>query len=434
MVTVPFPFDPDWTNGITERLSWLTAIQTSRTGAEQRQALRVGPRRQIDIPLVLTGGERSYFDTLLARQGGSTWYAPIPHEQLFFGYIYPGQTVFPFDTTYREIRVGSNLMVRGDTFHAEMLQVTSVAADGIVTTPTVYGYTGARLVPTFQAVIAEKVSASRQTARTMTATVRFASVEATVWPVTARTLATFGATYAVPPGIGKPVYPILTKEPNSVSALDYGFERMWSTIDNNQSTPVYADKAGREFTSQQYAWFLYGPQERRDFRDLLFTLQGRAKPIWVPTFNDDLAIGYGYENVMGFPTTAIPDREYYARFTRDGTVTGFTTSAYNTGTRVPPETFDSDAILRNSFMSLKRLDVDDIEFQHFADLDGVATVTATFRDAPDIRQPLDFAAQGYGSSGYWPGATDTGTKAPATNASTGLTDVLTITGPAGGGS
>lgn len=431
MVTIPFPFDPDWTNGITERLSWLTAIQTSRTGAEQRQALRVAPRRQIDIPLVLHGGARSYFDTLLARQGGSTWYAPIPHEQIFYGYVYPGQTAFAFDTTYREIRVGSNLMVRGDTFHVEMIQVTSVSADGIVTTPTVYEYAAARITPTFQAVIAEKVSASRQNARTMTATVRFSSVEPMVWPTTARSLAAFGATYQT--ASGKPAYPILTKEPNSVNVLDYEFERMWSSVDNSMSVPLYIDKAGREFTSQQYAWFLNGPQERRDFRDLLFALQGRAKPLWVPTFNDDFSTTLGYENVMGFPTTPIPDREYGAQFTRAGVVTGFAASAYNTGTRIPPETFADATILRRSFMSLKRLDVDDIEFLHYADLDGVATVTALFRDAPDIRQPLNFAVQGFPNSGYWPGAADTGTRAPATNASTGLTDVLTITGPAGGG-
>jgi hypothetical protein len=87
-MTLPFPFPPDWSNTITERLSWLTAIQKSPTGAEQREALRLTPRRAIDYPLMLDAMERSYFDVLLAQNGGGKWWVPIPHEEVRVGEVF----------------------------------------------------------------------------------------------------------------------------------------------------------------------------------------------------------------------------------------------------------------------------------------------------------------------------------------------------------
>jgi hypothetical protein len=79
---------------ITERLSWLTAIQTSPTGAEQREALRLTPRRAIDIRCMLDAMERSYFDVLLAQNGGGKWWVPIPHEEVRVGEVFVTQDEF----------------------------------------------------------------------------------------------------------------------------------------------------------------------------------------------------------------------------------------------------------------------------------------------------------------------------------------------------
>lgn len=427
VASIAFPFRPDWTDGITERLSWLTAIQTSRSGAEQRQALRVAPRRQLDIPILLTDQERSYFEIIMARNGGVPWRVPLVQEEVQVGFTPSGTTTFEFDVAYREIAVGTKMLVRGmDGLHSEIVEVTSVASDHIDTTATVVGYSMATIAPTFLGVLAEKVEMARRTGRILTGTARFLAVEPMVWPVASRALVGFSTTYQD--------YPVLTQEPNAVKDLTHTFERMWGTVDNSQSMPRHVDKAGRQFTSQQYEWFLHGRQEQQDFRDRLFYMQGRCKPFWMPTFNDDIAPGTGYPNPLGFESTPPPGRENSIRFNRDGTVVCLAASAYATGDRIPIAPLDSATILRISFMSLKRLDVDDIELLHHSNTDGVATVTAIFRDAPDLRVPLDFNGVGFSQSGYWPGVFDTGTRATAVNPSTGLTDVLTITGIAGGGS
>jgi hypothetical protein len=71
-------------------------------------------------------------------------------------------------------------------------------------------------------------------------------------------------------------------------------------------------------------------------------------------------------------------------FHTDGTVTFATLPAFP---GEPPPVFSKGNVTRGSFMSLKRLDVDDIEIQHYTDLEGPATVSVIFRDAPDLRMP-----------------------------------------------
>jgi hypothetical protein len=395
-MTLPFPFPPDWSNTITERLSWLTAIQKSPTGAEQREALRLTPRRAIDYPLMLDAMERSYFDVLLAQNGGGKWWVPIPHEEVRVGEVFVTQDEFFFDASYREIGVGSKLLLRGNAFRCEMLTVTAITPYSVQTTGVQQSYPVATLTPTFLGVISDKVTASRPTARVYTATVRFTSLDPTIWPVTAHSVSSLPI---VPyPGASGATFPILTMPPNAVNSLEYDYERIWSVVDNATSIPVYTDKAARQFTSQKYEFFLVGGAERRDFRDLLYALKGRCTPVWVPTFNDDVSIGYGYPNPMQLPTSPpIPGRQYYALFHTDGTVTFATLPAFP---GEPPPVFSKGNVTRGSFMSLKRLDVDDIEIQHYTDLEGPATVSVIFRDAPDLRIPKTLYSLPFNSANY----------------------------------
>jgi hypothetical protein len=158
-MTLPFPFPPDWSNTITERLSWLTAIQKSPTGAEQREALRLTPRRAIDYPMMFDSVERNYFDVLLAQNGGGKWWVPIPHEEVRVGEVFVTQNEFFFDASYREIAVGSKLLLRGDAFRCEMLTVTAITPYSVQTTGVQQSYPVATLTPTFLGVISDKVTA-----------------------------------------------------------------------------------------------------------------------------------------------------------------------------------------------------------------------------------------------------------------------------------
>lgn len=386
MTIIPvWPFAPEWTNPISETLEWLTAIQASVIGAEQRQALRPFPRRTFDMPFQLHELERSYFEVLINKYGGGQWQVPMPHEGVRISSPVPAGTFsFTFDATYREFRATSNAILIGDdAFSTELVEVTSISDTGITTMPTVRNYdNGCTIYPAMLAQITDKITASRKAGRVYTGTIRFQSAEPVIWPTATRDLATTVFSYDG----GSHTYPVLTEEPNAIEDLDYIFERLNKVVDNSTSIPKYTDKGVQAFTSQKYSWFLVGRKAQQDFRDLLFTLKGRQGAIWVPTFNDDLGPTGKYPDPNGLVATTFINRSIALQFLRGGTFNVITMGPYTTGDRVPPAIFDSSTVYRTSYMSLKRLDVDSIEILHYLDADGVATVSAIFRDAPDERQ------------------------------------------------
>jgi hypothetical protein len=70
-------FPPDWTEPIEERLSFLTDILTSRSGLEQRRALRISPRRSFNARFIVEGDNRSALDFMLASGSANAWSLPI---------------------------------------------------------------------------------------------------------------------------------------------------------------------------------------------------------------------------------------------------------------------------------------------------------------------------------------------------------------------
>jgi hypothetical protein len=137
---------------------------------------------------------------------------------------------------------------------------------------------------------------------------------------------------------------------------------MWSVVDNDTSIPVYTDKPRGSSPRRNTSSFWSGPPNA-GFRDLLYALRkARSTPLWVPTFNDDISLGYGYPNPMGLPIrrslgesiTCCSVSTARLRSRRYRLIDGSRRRYSAIGT-----------FSRGSFMSLKRLDVDDIEIQHY---------------------------------------------------------------------
>lgn len=383
-----WPFDIDWSGSVSEILEWKTAVLSSPLGAEQRFSSRIGPRRQLDLPYVVTGQERSLFDLCVMARGGTTrWVVPLPHEIAHCGSVTAGQTVFTLDTTDREFFLGGHVILRDDSSHVEALGIAGVAPGSVTTTtPALLNYTAASsITPAVFGVLADAVTSSRETAQVQHGTVRFAVQEPNYWPPLTHTP---GVLPTYDGGAGGFAYPVLLREPNAITALDFSYERRWTNLDNDTGIPQYVDTAQRGFASQKYSWFLEGAAEQTAFRDLLYRLAGMRSPMWVPTFNDDVAPGHGYISPQGlFGSSVIPGRDRVITFNRDGSyaISGSAAEVGDAG--LPPWQFDFGTARRISFISLKRLATDSVEIVHHSDLKGVATVSLVLRDAPDLRVP-----------------------------------------------
>lgn len=415
-----WPFEADWTNPISETLSWLTAIQQSPTGSEQRQSLRITPRRQLDFPVQLYGEERAYFEVMLSKFGRGKWYVPLPQDEVRVeaGALLSGTTSLPIDANFHEIIPGSFLVVRASCYLIELVEVTSVGSGTIGISALVNSYpAGAAIAPAFVGQISEAVKMSRITTRIFSGTVRFTALQQNAWPIADAALATYALTYTD--------FPVLTQEPNAAEPLDYSWETMVKTVDDGIGIPVFTDTALRPFTTQKLSWFLYGKQERQQFRDFLYAARGKTIPFWVPTFNDDLNYDQ-YPDPFGLLAT-VPGKTAALLFNRDGTFMPISTAGK--AGLIWKENFDGNTVVyKTSFMSLKRFDVDDFEFLHYGNDPAVTTVTALMRDAPDTRTATEVTSHTFSHSGY----VETGSTVAATNTPTDVTAVITITGPEGG--
>jgi hypothetical protein len=93
-----------------------------------------------------------------------------------------------------------------------MLTVTAITPYSVQTTGVQQSYPVATLTPTFLGVISDKVTASRPTARVYTATVRFTSLDPTIWPVTAHSVSSL------------PIVPLPWSLRGNVSDIDHAAE------------------------------------------------------------------------------------------------------------------------------------------------------------------------------------------------------------------
>lgn len=71
-----FPYRPNWVDGVEVRTSYRTDVFTSRSGKEQRRALRSTPRRSITYSAVMIGEDAKRFQRLVATKQNDDFQIP----------------------------------------------------------------------------------------------------------------------------------------------------------------------------------------------------------------------------------------------------------------------------------------------------------------------------------------------------------------------
>lgn len=393
-----WPFEPNWSEGMLQSLEWLTDVMRSPTGAEQRRSLRAFPRRTFEFSVALKGQERSYFDNLIAKNGARDWYLPLWHDAHHIERtVNAGSQFFFCATGATALRAGDYILITSDSaFKHEIAEVDAVNSLGVLTVAPLTSTWGAdtRIYRVQKARLTDQPRPRRYSDDTLTSQIRFRIAERNDDFV---------------PAFGEDVYrsfPVLAVDADERETLDYGYERIVEEIDNLVGIPSRYDSAGISFPSQRHAWTLNGRDEYARFMGTIYALRGKAKPIWLPTFFNDFemavdaapsATALTVKNV-GFTTLGGPNEQRQDIMIQkvDGTliyrriVAAATSGADHEVIGLDAPLVDGLAmkdVARISFLSLSRLDQDTIEISHKTDVNGAATVSATFRNTPDLRQP-----------------------------------------------
>lgn len=386
--TVFWQFAPDWDDGVTETLEFLTTIHQSLSGAEQRVSKRLSPRRTFEFKVAAAGVELQRLESQLYALGARVWQLPVfTDNATLLQYAQQGaQTLFCPTSGFDFFAGGSVQLIYGEL--REQAEVESVSDGelklkrGLVNAfpagTTVYPLRAARLT--------DMPTLTRLSDGVATAQVRFQVHEHN------QHAAAFDH---LPSHLGLPVL-----EPTSDWSEDITtqYVRMLKELDNNSALPHYTDTANLAFRLTAHRFVLSTRAEHNAFRRLLYALRGRQKAIWVASGASDLTL-YGdmhgrYVDVENigysanlFKMTGKQDIRiecadgsiHYRRIYNASSEGDFERLIFDGD----PLMYGKDEVLKISFLTLSRLDSDTVELLHHTDADGIAEAVVNFRGLRD---------------------------------------------------
>lgn len=390
---VAWPFVPDWAEGIKEKLSWLTDILQSESGAEQRRALRLAPRRSFEATFYLEDRERQLADLALYGWSGRVWALPIwPDVQLLATAAPAGALRITCSTDHLDFTSGGLALLRGESpFSYEAAQIAAIDATGLTLQRPLQANwpIGTRLYPLRSAQLAEQPGRSRLTDQADQMEATFLVVEPCEWP-------------AIMPATQYRGFPVFEQRPDESEDLTREIQRLLLELDNDVALPRRTDTAGRAFPVVQQRWQLEGRAQRSAFRSLLYALCGRQKALWIPTHGADLTL---VATVTSTASTLDVANVGYARFAaaasgrRDLRIELFDGSIFHrrvigaTEVDQDVERLALDQVLgrevlprqvaRICWMVLSRADQDDFDLLHETDSEGLASSAVKFRGVRD---------------------------------------------------
>lgn len=396
-----FSFRPNWKEGVTERLAFLTdVLRSSLSGAEQRRALRPTPRRVIETDYMVKGPERTYHDLFMNSLSGSEIMIPLYWDvvRLTSATVAGVTARIDFDNTFREFAEGLGILMGKTALDFEVVEIAATDDTGIdLAAPTERAWPrGTLLLPLRRGIIEDMGDPAHHTAGLAIFSAQTRLTVPNPWTPAADESPTY---------LDKPVF---LNEPNWVEPLSVNHSKEIVRFDTELGIPYQVDPLGRALVGQSHRWFLPGRERLAEFRDLIYRHQGRAGSFWLPTFKHDLQLvnspgsgatqievknaGYG---LAGGPTSG---REYIAIKHAGGTILRKVNSVIP-GTTSATEKVNLDAALglalspslarRISFVDVARFDQDEFEIIHHAGLDGLAECNAMFRTFKDVRTAPD---------------------------------------------
>lgn len=389
-----WPVAPDWSGGVTERLSFGTDVMhASATGVSQHRGYQIGPRRGFGFDVLADRRDRRIVDMLLAGHGG-VWHLPIwPDVQWFGAVMSSGSSTVPCQTAGFDFVAGGNALLYSSSNRWEVVEIDSIASDQLaLAAPTTLAFgPGDRLFPLRRARLqrgAEEANGSDEVSRRR---VVMAIDEPSDWPALADPTLYL-------------THPVLDVRPDESEDPTSSYERLIQCVAYDGALPFEYDVAGVALRAQRTHWKLFGRAQHSWFRSLVYSCDGRRVPFWVPSWNSDLRavaaiaggsstlsaewagytlFGLGQHNRKDVRIELVDGTVLYRRITNAveaGEAETLTLSASLDAGSIAPE-----YIRAISFMALSALASDEVEIEHLTDQDGTARSTLGWQAVvPDV--------------------------------------------------
>lgn len=272
---------PNWAEGIVERLSWLTDIMASETGAEQRRALRQDPRRTFEMNFLRKGPNRTALDSFLTGVGQNEFLLPLFHEAITMTEgIAAGASGVDFVQglgSEREWQMNDlALVINSDPGVYEVLKVGTVNEDSMTwaTPPERNWIPGTRIYPLREARMLDSGQLQNLSDDVGQLVVRFEL--SNPMRVGANWLAEIN---------GDPLFPFI---PDRASPVSGDYSRLANMLDNEVGRFTVTDIAEHTAVQVGMSFTLFGRSNVYRLRQFLAAARGRCRGFLLPTFTDDL--------------------------------------------------------------------------------------------------------------------------------------------------
>jgi hypothetical protein len=387
---VAWMLPPDWSDGITETLIWMTDLQQADDGSQLREILREAPRREWQFGVVAGGRQRRILESALYDWGARLWALPVwPDVTWLTAPVAAGVDTLIVDTRHLDYVVGGLAMLYHDERTWEIVEISAITDTQLTFARVTTGayVAGDRIYPCRMARLIDTTSISRKSDDVMAATVHMQAMEPCDWSAASPATTYLGL-------------PVLEDRCDWGNDRDAGYARQTVVTDNDIGIPDVLDPSGQPWLTWPFAWVLHGRTERAAHRSLLYWLQGRAQALWVPSGAADLVLA---STLSGASTTLTvewagvtryqrqqPGRRYLRIELLDGSIFyRHVTAAADAG---DTEQIGLDSALGVdvapgdmrliSWMLLATLSSDSVQITHDTDSLGVAHCTAGFAAVP----------------------------------------------------
>ncbi len=380
-------FFPDWSEDVTEKLEFLTTVHQSITGAEQRIAKRLSPRRTFEFKVSTTGTERQRLENMLYAYGARVWAMPIFTHQVYLDKpTQQGDKTLWLATTGFDFYIGGRAVLMNG-HKREMVDITGIEPDKLEIKRLLLNRfdTNTQVYPLRSAVLTDMPQLTRLSDGVATAQIRLQIHEHNGYASDISHLPTYRQ------------HPVL--EPTSEWSEDISAQylRLIKQLDNGTALPYYLDTAKNAFQLTNHRFLLDSIEAQHKLRQLFYHLRGRQKAIWVASSTNDLTlasdiVGKNINIELVYYTTCLlkqAGRQDIRIECTDGTVHyRRILEASISDNQTERLALDGEAlnlkleqVAKISFLTLSRLESDTINWVHHTD--SVASVMVSFRGLRD---------------------------------------------------
>lgn len=288
-----FPFPPDWSDDVIERLSWLTDVLPQPGGGEQRVQLREGARRTLEYSVKLLGDrERVLAGHIIAAAGGEAMLLPqwLDAPWLTAKAEAGANSVSVHTTTDHAVSIGGQVaLLDAGRYETAVVQTLATGAVGLTLPLAGEWLAGARLAPL--------ASAWLQPEGRMIYPVGAVGRMTLTWELDGEWIGTPAAEAADYRG-----YPVLLPQTDWSEEVGDDLTRDLLVFDGETGLRSRTLPTGLLTAQRVHRWTLKGRPAIAAFKAWLAARCGRLNPFWHPTNQADMAV---VESIGAASTTLV---------------------------------------------------------------------------------------------------------------------------------